>query len=86
MLKKKDISKKIKTKKNRYDKFNKNFYLKVQNGFLKLSNKNKRKYQIIDSNLDINVNKSLIVKTIDKLIWIIKSQLIKPNYLVWINL
>ena len=53
---------------NRYDKFDNKFYSKVQKGFLKLSRANKRKYQIIDSNLDINLNKSLILKKIDKLI------------------
>ena len=54
---------------NRYDKFSTNFYSKVQKGFLKLAEINKDKYQIIDSNLDINKNKSLIIKKIDKLIW-----------------
>ena len=53
---------------NRYDKFNQNFYQKVQEGFLKLSKKNKSKYEIINSNLDIDTNKSLIIKRINKLI------------------
>ena len=53
---------------NRYDKFNNKFYSKVQNGFLKLSRRNKRKYKIIDSNLNINLNKSLILRKIDKLV------------------
>ena len=53
---------------NRYDKFNSNFYQKVQKGFLRLSNKDKKRYQIIDSNLDISKNKSLIIKRIEKLI------------------
>ena len=53
---------------NRYDKFANSFYKKVQNGFLKLSKKNKKKYQIVNSNLDINKNKSLIINTIDKLL------------------
>ena len=52
---------------NRYDKFSINFYNKVQKGFLKLSY-NKKKYQIINSNLDINHNKSIIIQKIDKLI------------------
>ena len=59
---------KIRKSLNRYDKFNNSFYKKVQNGFLKLSKKNKKKYQIINSNLDINHNKSLIIQKIDKLI------------------
>ena len=53
---------------NRYDKFNKDFYRKVQNGFIKLSKMNKKKYQIIDSNLDIIKNKSLVLDKINKLI------------------
>ena len=53
---------------NRYDKFNNLFYQKVQNGFIKLAKKNKNKYLIIDSNLDISKNKSLIIKKINKLI------------------
>ena len=53
---------------NRYDKFNLHFYQKVQNGFLKLSKKNKKKYKIINSNLDINENKKLIIDQIDKLV------------------
>ena len=53
---------------NRYDKFSPTFYKKVQNGFLKLAVKNKKKYQIINSNLDINVNRSLIIKKINQLI------------------
>ena len=56
---------------NRYDKFNSSFYTKVQKGFIKLYKNNKKKYQIVDSNLDIKKNESLILKKIDKLIkWI----------------
>ena len=66
----KNMIKRLKLRKslNRYDKFNNKFYSKVQKGFLELSRGNKRKYQIINSNLDINLNKSLILKKIDKLI------------------
>ena len=66
----KNMIKRLKLRKslNRYDKFNKKFYSKVQKGFLELSRGNKRKYQIVNSNLDINLNKSLILKKIDKLI------------------
>lgn len=53
---------------NRYDKFDYNFYSKVQNGFVKLAQKNKKKYEIIDSNLEIKFNKQLIIEKIDKLI------------------
>ncbi len=66
----KNMIKRLKLRKslNRYDKFNNKFYYKVQNGFLKLSRRNKRKYKIIDSNLNINLNKSLILRKIDKLV------------------
>ncbi len=53
---------------NRYDKFDKIFYNKVQKGFIKLYQKNKNKYKIIDSNKDIHVNKNLILDKIDLLI------------------
>ena len=53
---------------NRYDKFNNIFYKKVQNGFLKIVKKNKSKYLIIDSNLDIKVNKDRIIDKINKLL------------------
>ena len=52
---------------NRYDKFSINFYNKVQNGFLKLSN-NKKKYQIINSNLEIKKNERIIINKINRLI------------------
>ena len=68
--KKKDILKRLKKRKslNRYDKFKMTFYNKVQNGFIKLSKKNKKKYQLIDSNLGIKENEKLILNKIDKLI------------------
>ena len=44
------------------------FYTKVQKGFIKLSNTNKKKYQLINSNLDIKENEHLILSIIDKLI------------------
>ena len=53
---------------NRYDKFEYKFYNKVQNGFLKQAKKNKSKYLIVDSNLDIKINKKIILDKIDKLI------------------
>ena len=53
---------------NRYDKFNKNFYKKVQNGFLKLAKKDINKYKIIDSNKDKDKNRSIIIEKIKKLI------------------
>ena len=45
---------------NRYDKFNKNFYRNVQNGFVKLSNLQPKKYMIINSGNSITINKKII--------------------------
>ena len=67
IVKKKNIRKNIKTKKNRYDKFDKNFYLKAQNGFLKLSNK-KKNYLKIFSNETKDRNKEIIQKKLNSLI------------------
>jgi dTMP kinase len=53
---------------NRYDKFNMSFYNKVQKGFIKLSSNQKRKYQLINSNLDIKNNEKLVLKKIENLI------------------
>ncbi len=53
---------------NRYDKFKVLFYKKVQSGFIKLANKNKKKYIKIDSNLDISLNKKIIINKVNKLI------------------
>ena len=53
---------------NRYDKFDINFYKRVQKGFLKLANLNKKSYKIIDSNLNIKKNEDLIINQIKKLI------------------
>ena len=53
---------------NRYDKFDNNFYEKVQNGFIKISQKKTKYYMKINSNLDIANNKKLIIDKIDKLI------------------
>jgi dTMP kinase len=53
---------------NRYDKFDTKFYTNVQKGFLKLANKNKYKYKIINSNLDIKQNQNKVIEVIKKLI------------------
>ncbi len=70
LVNKDNMTKRLKSRKtlNRYDSFDKNFYQKVQNGFLTLYKKNKKNYQIIDSNLDKKENEFLIIKKIDKLI------------------
>ncbi len=66
----KNMLKRLKSRKslNRYDNFNKNFYNKVQNGFIKLSKINKTKYKIVNSNLDIKLNENLIIDKVKKLI------------------
>ena len=70
LVNKKNMIKRLRLRKslNRYDKFHSTFYNKVQNGFIKLSKKNKKKYLIVNSNLDIETNKSLIIKKIKRLI------------------
>ena len=52
---------------NRYDKFKSNFYSKVQKGYLKIA-KNKKNYEIIDSNLSVKLNRDKIINKINKLI------------------
>ena len=66
----KNLQKRLKQRQslNRYDKFKMSFYNKVQKGFLDLSKKQKNKYQLINSNLDINKNEKLILGKIDRLI------------------
>ncbi len=53
--------------KNKYDKFNFNFYNKVQKGYIKLS-KNKKMYFKIDSNNELSCNKKIVINKIKKLI------------------
>ncbi len=43
---------KLRKNKNKYDNFDYNFYNKVQKGFLKIANRNKSKYLILDTNKD----------------------------------
>lgn len=59
---------KLRKKLNRYDKFNNLFYQKVQKGFLKLAKNKKKKYLVIDSNKNIELNKHIILEKIEKLI------------------
>ena len=70
IVNKKNLFSRLKKRKslNRYDKFNMNFYTKVQNGFLKLANNKKKSYLIVNSNLDIKTNEKLILNKIKKLI------------------
>ena len=70
IVNKNNMIKRLKIRKslNRYDKFKNNFYQRVQRGFLQISKKNKPKYQVINSNLDIEYNKKEIIKSIDRLL------------------
>jgi len=66
----KNLKQRLKQRKslNRYDKFKMSFYSKVQKGFIRLSKKQKKRYQLINSNLEITKNEKLILRKIDKLI------------------
>ncbi len=70
IVNKKNMILRLKERKNlnRYDRFSHRFYNKVQNGFLKIS-KRKKTYKIINSNLDIKLNKKIVL---DKIIELIK--------------
>ena len=54
IVNKKNMLMRLKLRKNtnKYDNFNYNFYNNVQKGFLKIANKNKSRYLILDSNKD----------------------------------
>jgi dTMP kinase len=70
IVNKKNMFSRLKQRKklNRYDQFNYSFYSKVQKGFIRLANKNLKKYKIINSNTNININKQIIIETIKRLI------------------
>ena len=72
IVNKKNMLKRLKLRKNKnkYDNFDYNFYNKVQRGFLKIANKNKSKYLILDTNKD-NI-KIIENKLIDKIKKILK--------------
>ena len=53
---------------NRYDKFSIAFYNKVQKGFLNISKKRNKKYLRVNSNLEINFNKKMIINKVKELI------------------
>ena len=70
LVDKKNMIKRLDKRKNlnRYDKFKNSFYKRVQDGFIKIAKKKINRYQIINSNLNIEFNKKIIKKRIDKLI------------------
>ena len=54
--------------KNRYDKFSKNFYIKVQNAFIRIAKENKRRYLILDNSKDSHeTEKNILEKFIERL-------------------
>ena len=60
-----DISKalqrlKKRKKKNRYDKFSKNFYIKVQDSFIKIAQRNKKRYFVVDNSDDTTETENII--------------------------
>ena len=55
-------------KKNRYDKFSKNFYLRAQNAFIKIAKRNKKKYLILDNSNDSEIVEKIIFNKVMKLI------------------
>ena len=58
----------LRKKLNRYDRFDSKFYNKVQHGFIKILEKNPKKYIKINSNLDIDLNENIILNKINDLI------------------
>ncbi len=52
---------------NRYDQFTKSFYDKVQKGFLKIIQKNKSKYMIVNSSNDFHANHRIIYQKVNNL-------------------
>ena len=70
IVNKNNMLKRLRSRKNlnRYDKFDYSFYKKVQNGYLKLAKKKKNRYQIINSNLEKNINKNLIIEKIKRML------------------
>ena len=55
-------------KKNRYDKFSKDFYVRAQNAFIKIAKKNKRKYSILDNSKDSGEVEKAILKRFNKVL------------------
>ena len=55
-------------KKNRYDKFSRNFYNNVQKAFIKISSSNKNRYVVLDNSKDSNdIEKVILNKVLSRL-------------------
>ena len=71
VVNKNNMLKRLKSRKNKnkYDHFKYNFYNQVQKGFLKIANKNKSKYLILDSNKDsLKVIENKLINKIKKIL------------------
>ena len=55
-------------KKNRYDKFSKNFYTKVQKAFIKIAKTNKKRYFVLDNTNDSKTTEKIILNKFIKLL------------------
>jgi dTMP kinase len=51
-------------KRNRYDKFSKSFYIKAQNAFIKIANRNKKRYSVFDNSNDTKEIEILILNKV----------------------
>ena len=71
IVNKKNMLKRLKLRKNKnkYDRFDYNFYNKVQKGFLEIATKNKSKYLILDSNKDnLKITETKLINKIEKIL------------------
>ena len=71
IVNKKNMFKRLKLRKNKnkYDKFDYNFYNKVQKGFLKIAKKNKSKYLILDTNKDnLKIIENKLINKIERIL------------------
>ena len=59
---------KMRKKKNRYDKFSRNYYSKVQKAFLNIAKKNKERYFIIDNSNDSKETEIIIFNKFIKIL------------------
>ena len=71
IVNKKNMLERLRSRKynNKYDNFKYNFYNKVQKGYLKMANKNKSKYLILDSNKDsLKIIENKLIDKIKKIL------------------
>ena len=54
--------------KNRYDKFPKKFYIKVQKAFIKIAKTNKSRYKILDNSEDTDKVEKIILNYFNKIL------------------